>query len=315
MQGDMQTLPATSVQAVTDAAISAVWLDRFLDYADVSKASQNVYKRNLRQLFRYFYENGIRQPQRRDILQYRQHLQEKGLRATSIHAYMNAARLFFQWTAEEGLYPNVADKVKSVKVTTEHRRGYLSKENAKELLAGTAGKSEKDMRDYAILVLMMSCGLRTVEVVRADVGDIRQQGADVFLMVEGKGYQGNKTAVKVPQQVVTHITAYLRQRKAKQNEPLFSSISNQNAGSRMTTRAVSAIVKDRLKAVGIDSPFLTAHSLRHTAVTYAFLSGMDIRQVKDFARHSKIETTEIYDHSLEKQKNPCADRVAQMLFS
>lgn len=295
-------------------ALNADWFNRYLDYVDVSKTSQYAYKRNLKQLFKYFYDNGIKQPQRRDILSYRSFLQDKGLKATSIQAYMNTTRLFFRWTESEGLYPNIADHVKAVKVTKEHRKGYLQKESMKAVLEGAAGHTEKDLRDYAMLSLMVACGLRTVEVVRANVEDIRPAGAKAVLLVEGKGQQGNQTPVNVPAEVLHHLTKYLRKRKAKDGEPLFTSTSRNNTNGRMTTRAVSGIVKGHMRKVGIDSPFLTAHSLRHTAVTWSIEAGNDLLTVQEFARHGKPETTQIYIHSLKKEKNPCADCVAGMLF-
>ena len=83
----------------------------------------------------------------------------------------------------------------------------------------------------------------------------------------------------------------------------------------MTTRSVSRIVKGYLQGAGLDSDRLTAHSLRHTAVTLALLADKDITEVKGFARHENIETTLIYAHHQEKAKNTCADAVADMIFS
>ena len=82
----------------------------------------------------------------------------------------------------------------------------------------------------------------------------------------------------------------------------------------MTTRSISRLAKTTMQAAGYDSERLTAHSLRHTAVTLSILAGKDITEVKQFARHANIQTTLIYNHALEKEKNTCAAAVSAAIF-
>jgi integrase/recombinase XerC len=74
------------------------------------------------------------------------------------------------------------------------------------------------------------------------------------------------------------------------------------------------MVKNRLKEAGYNSERLTAHSLRHTAVTLSLLAGKDITEVQQFARHANIATTMIYNHSLDKAKNSCSEAIAKAIF-
>lgn len=78
----------------------------------------------------------------------------------------------------------------------------------------------------------------------------------------------------------------------------------------MTTRSVSKTAKEAMKAAGYDSERLTAHSTRHTAVTLALLNGESLEKVKQFARHANMNTTLIYAHELEQDKNDCSDVIA-----
>lgn len=57
---------------------------------------------------------------------------------------------------------------------------------------------------------------------------------------------------------------------------------------------------------GFNPPRLTAHSLRHTAMTLALKGGATLQQVQQFARHRLIETTLHYAHNLEYVQNPCS---------
>ena len=91
--------------------------------------------------------------------------------------------------------------------------------------------------------------------------------------------------------------------------PLFASIGNRNAGGRMTTRTISRMAKEAMAACGISSAKLTAHSLRHTAVTFALLGGATVQEAQAMARHASISTTMIYAHNLDRL-NAGAERAA-----
>ena len=166
-----------------------------------------------------------------------------------------------------------------------------------------------------MLTLMITGGLRTIEVVRADISDLRNIGECTALFVQGKGREEKTEYIKISPEVERAIRTYLTKRGSKdESEPLFTSTSNNNAGQRLTTRTVSEIVKGRLKSAGYDSNRLTAHSLRHTAVTLSLLAGKDITEVQQFARHSNIATTMIYNHALDKAKNSCSEAIAKAIF-
>ena len=53
---------------------------------------------------------------------------------TTVQGYLAAVKLFFQWTAQEGLYPKVADRVKGAKLDTEHKKDYLTTKQVARLL-------------------------------------------------------------------------------------------------------------------------------------------------------------------------------------
>ncbi|MBF9287413.1 site-specific integrase, partial [Staphylococcus epidermidis] len=99
-------------------------LKRFLEYLDASEKTVQTYTRALRQFFKFLYENNITQPQRADVLAFRDNLKDKGRKPTTIKSYIVAVRLFFQWTNQEGLYPNIAEKIKGAKLDQAHKKDY-----------------------------------------------------------------------------------------------------------------------------------------------------------------------------------------------
>lgn len=288
---------------------------RYIEFLDASPRTVEAYSKNLKRFFEWMQIQGILQPKRGDILAYRDYLQaEKS--ANTAQVYMVSVRLFFKWTASEGLYPNVAENIKGAKVGKEHKKDHLTSNQAKSILDAIDQSTEQGSRDYAMMLLMLTGGLRTIEVVRSQVKDLRTLGDTTVLYIHGKGRDEKDDYIKIAPVVEKAIRKYLSLKgTVKPEDYIFTSTSNNNKGKGLTTRSIRSIVKDRFRAVGLDSDRLTAHSTRHTAVTLALLNGSTVQEAQQFARHADISTTMVYAHNLEKAKNTCSDNIANSLFS
>jgi len=162
---------------------------------------------------------------------------------------------------------------------------------------------------------MVTGGLRTIEVERANIEDMKPGRTGAVLYIQGKGWDSKDQYISLAAPVEAAIRAYLLTRAGAQGkDPLFASTSNNSAGGRMTTRSISGIVKDRMRAAGIDSDRLTAHSLRHTAGTLNLLNGGTLQETQQLLRHSNINTTMIYLHNLERAANRSEQRIAAAIF-
>lgn len=288
---------------------------RFVAFLDAKPKTIQTYTRALRQLFTYFSSRGITQPKREDIIDFREELKASGHKPTTIQNYITATRLFFQWTEQEHIYPNIATHIKGAKLDKEHKKDYLTSRQVKAVLTGIDRSTLQGLRDYAIVLLMTTGALRTVEITRADVADLRTAGDNVVLYIWGKGRDEKTDYIKISEPVEKAIREYLKARGATTpEEPLFTSLSNNSKGSRMTTRAISGIAKSAMREAGYDSDKLTAHSLRHTAVTLSLLAGRPLEEVQQFARHANIATTMIYNHALDKAKNGCSEAITKAIF-
>lgn len=307
-------IQVTNTQIVEcDKRISDL-MSSFISFVDASDKTIALYKKALNKFFAYLADNGIQAPKRDDILNYKSYLLEHHKPAT-VQTYMVAVRLFFKWTAQEHLYANIADNIKTVKVSKLHKKDYLSAVQVKEILASIDVSTIQGARDYAMLSLMVTCGLRDIEVSRANIEDLRALGADTVLYVHGKGRNDKSDYVKVNYKVEKLIRAYLKARKSSDSkEPLFTSLSNNSQGKRLSTRSISGIVKTVMVKAGFNSERLTAHSLRHTAVTLSLLAGKSLDEVQQFARHSNINTTMIYNHALDMASNSCSNAVTDAIF-
>lgn len=299
---------------VTRRAITVDLFASFIEYLDASPKTVETYTRAIRQFFKYVQEKGISQPTREDIIAYREYLKGSH-KPTTVQNYIVAVRLFFQWTEQKGLYPNVAEHIKGAKLDKNHKKDYLTSRQVKKVLETAKEESLQGLRDYAILALMFTGGLRTIEVSRANIEDLRIAGDSEVLYLQGKGHEEKTDYIKLIPKVEDAIRVYLKARGTLDpTEPLFTSTSNNSRGDRISTRTISGIVKNALKNAGYDSDKLTAHSTRHTAVTLALMGGQKLEEVQQFARHKNLATTLIYAHNLDRAKNNCEATIAKAIF-
>lgn len=296
-------------------------LRHFINYIDVKSKSADTYRKGIHQFLIYtktnnikilFNDIGDRFISREDIISWREELKLKH-KPTTVQTYLTSVKLFFQWLNQEALYPNIAEHIKGVKIDKGYKKDYLTSYQSQRVLECIETNSIKGKRDYAIIALMLTCGLRTVEVVRANTEDIKNVGDYTALFVQGKGRDEKNEQVKIDPRVEEAIRSYLSVRYDR-NAALFISTSNNNNGQRMTTRSVSMLVKQALKNAGFDSDRLTAHSLRHTAGTLALINGAKLTDVQQLLRHSNINTTMIYNHAIDIASNDSVQRIANAIF-
>ena len=308
---DLVIRQATELQA---PSITEDLYKSFLSYLDASPKTVETYSKALRQLFRYFGEHGISKPSREDVLSFREALREDH-KPSTVQTYIIAIRLFFQWTAQEGLYPDIAQHIKGAKLTKEHKKDYLTSSQVKAILKRIDRTDAQGRRDFAIFALMVTGGLRDIEVHRANIEDLRTLGDSTVLYLQGKGREERAEYIKITPEVEKAIRASLTDRKSTDGKsPLFISLSTNSNGERISTRRISGTIKHYLRKAGYDSERLTAHSLRHTAVTLSLLGGKTLQEVQQFARHSNISTTQIYAHNLDRAKNNCEATIARAIF-
>lgn len=164
---------------------------------------------------------------------------------------------------------------------------YLTIEQASALLRSTEGQNQ--VRDYAILMIFLNCGIRRSELVGLNVTDIYEDR----LRVVGKGNKERFVYFGSPCRKA--IDAYMEQRKKlilTDNRALFGSRN----GNRISVTAVHRLVEKALKQAGLDATQFSAHKLRHTAATMMLSGGVDVKTVQEVLGHENLNTTQIYTH-------------------
>lgn len=301
---NMNRLPAkvTSGAIVREPAFEEL-IAGFIQAQDVRQNSRESYGKGLKKFLAWLRARGITNPDRQTILDYKTDLTASGLSSFSVSSYIVAVRKFFTWLEATRGLPNIAKGIKGAKRARGFRKDPLTLPQVKELFGSIDRRDLHGLRDYALINLLTRTGLRTIEAIRADVGDIRQQGGEALLWIQGKGRDEKDEFVLLTGETLKPVYEYLTARgPEKADAPLFASQSDRNGGGRLTTRTLRRIIKARLRAIGINSERLTAHSLRHTGITLALQAGATIQEAQALARHANINTTLIYAHNIDRIK-------------
>ena len=301
--------PAGTLAANLDQLIEG-----FLLAQDVGITSKVVYRRALKR-FKEFLSlreaaGGVGYLTKTDIVQYKSHLLAEGLSPRTGNLYLTSVRQFFKYLESNRIYPDVSAGLKGFKRSYGFNRDPLTLQQARDLLSSIDTSDMIGLRDFAMINLMLRTGLRTMEVVGSDVGDIRQTSNATLLYVRSKGKDAKDDFVVLTREAYEPIARYQAARHCTDpRAPLFVSHSNHNEGRRITTKTLRFEVKQRLLEIGVYSSRISAHSLRHTFATMALQNGATIEQVRDTLRHQNITTTQIYVHTTDRLEHAAEDTI------
>lgn len=261
-------------------------------------------------------------------------------RPNTVNQYLRSVKQFFAWTAANGIYPDIAANVHGPKIRHDtHRKDALTaaevlaietsieaqaaaqEQAAADAYKDKAGKmqrsTEQGKRLYAMYVLTVNAGLRTIEISRANVEDLVIKGGQAWLMIWGKGHSEPDQKKAIAPQVAQAIKDYLQARTDRPTgtSPLFVATGNRSGGKRLDPCTISKMLKQAMRAAGFDSTTITAHSLRHsTGTSIMQLTGNNIFEAQKYMRHTDPKTTEIYIHEGEQEETRAA-ALAQALYN
>ena len=293
----------TSNQGLTQTLNRESLLDLFISSQDRKPTTLSLYRRTMTLFFDWIDRTGrnLTTLTRPDLIEYKHDLEQAGKSGLTITSYLTSLRLFYAWLEAEGVYPNIAKVLNLPKRTKEFRHQPLSPQQAQELLSEVADSG--NLRDIALLNLLARTGIRTIEAVRADVGDIVFKGGQRVLLVKGKGRDEKDNFVILTDKTFRPIAEYLSERGCvRPTDPLFVSESNRDKGQRMTTRSISRIAKNNLRGIGLDDKVFTAHSLRHTTAVSILRAGGTLEDCQLTLRHSNPSTTQIYTAFVDEER-------------
>lgn len=290
---------------------------KFADTSQVKPSSLKSYLKGIKRFAEFCADNNITAPTFEVMVAYRKYLGEKYKSPATCNLYISGLKKFMAFLQNEGyIAKNPTELIKGFSVSSEHHsKSALTADDVKKIFATIDTSTIVGKRNAALFALLVTCGLRCIEAVRANTNDFEPVGNVIRLHVQGKGRDDKNETVNLPTSVFNLIQQYLEARGEvptdDQGTPLFTSLSrNGSFGKRITTTSISRLIKKILVSAGYNSDRLTAHSLRHTAATTAIKAGCPIREVQQMCRHKNVAVTQIYLHELEEIENSATRKAA-----
>ena len=290
-------------------------IDNYVDTLDRKEITKSSYRSILLRWANYLKSKRIYSPNKRDIIAYKEKI-AKSTGSASIQKTIVVLRGFYKYLKLSGKYDDITYGVRGAKVEKTFKKNPLEIDEIMKLISKAKEESTisiSHLRNYAIIVLMVTTGMRTIEVVRANISDLMIHKNKKRLYIQGKGRDGKDEYVKLSEEVYEVLSDYLNKRN-DDFDPLFISHKGQ-VGSRLTTRTIRGIIKDLLRAIDIDDKRYSAHSLRHSLATILIKNAHGtLAEAQQILRHKDISTTEIYNHALMREENDGEIKVANLLL-
>lgn len=230
------------------------------------------------------------------LLEFRATLLERNLSASTINVKLSAVRKLLGEAKRAGVI-GVEEASQMSDVPNLPQRGtrlgnWLTREQAKELLAVPDRSTLKGKRDFVILALLTGCALRRNELAMLDVETIQlREGRWVIADLEGKGRRVRTVAI--PVWVKHGINAWMTAAGIEDGR-LLRRIrkGGKKIEDRLSDWAIWSVVEQAAKQIGIER--FGAHDLRRTCAKLCRKAGGDLEQIKFLLGHSSIQTTERY---------------------
>jgi site-specific recombinase XerD len=237
----------------------------------------------------------IERVDRRTVRSYLGYLLEAGLSKKSIARKLAAIRSFFSFLVRLDLLK--LNPARSVTTPKLERRlpSFLDEKSVAKLMDIPDQNTATGQRDWAILELLYSTGMRLAELVQLSIGDI--DFVKETVRVYGKG--SKQRIVPLGRKAREALEVYLKSREQLLTQD--TTLDDRKAvfltihGRRIYPKAVHLLVNDaigRVSEVEQKSP----HVLRHTFATHLLDRGADLRAVKELLGHESLSTTQIYTH-------------------
>ncbi len=188
----------------------------------------------------------------------------------------------------------------------------ITVEQARKLLASIELKSLLDVRDRAVIAVLIYTAARAGAVAKLRLGDLTSDGPQFVLRFDEKGHKARAIPVRHDLQVMLQEYLFAAGLDEQPKEsPLFRT---RGPGGRMSARPMSGIdvcrmVKRRLMTAGL-STVISPHSFRSMAATDLLLQGVRLEDVQYLLGHADARTTRLYDRRRKQVTRNIVERIS-----
>jgi integrase len=276
-----------------------------------SVSGQRTYDHAIREFVAWYCSEPRLSFNRTVVLPYSIHLEQRKYAPATINLRLAAVRRIAYEAADAGLLsPELAAgirRVKGVRRIGVRLGNWLTPERGRRLLESAAPSSARDLRDHAIVAMLIGCGLRRAELLALRVESI-QQREEHWVIADLVGKGGHVRTVPIPIWVKSKVDAWLAA-AAITRGPVFRAINKAGRvwGDGMSPKVLWDVVRTAAARAGIDK--LAPHDLRRTCARLCHLAGGELDQIQFLLGHVSIQTTERYLGCKQKLRIAVNDRL------
>jgi len=219
---------------------------------------------------------------RKEIGVYVDHLLRRGRTPKTITCHLQTIRLFFDYLMNEERISMVNPVTRISLRLPKPLPRHLKDDQVTKLFAVIT-----DLRDRAMFMLMLRCGLRVEEVAHLTVDEIEYGRRQIFVS-HGKGAKDR--VVYMSEDARSALLSYLAKRSSKARG-LFLVQKGPMRGRPLSVRGIQKRIEYYARKSGLN---VSCHQLRHTMATQLLNDDADLATIQDLLGHGQITTTQRY---------------------
>jgi site-specific recombinase XerD len=276
-----------------------------------SQSSQRSYDHAIREFIDWYCSEPRLAFNRTVVTRYRISLEQAHYASSTINLRLAAIRRLAYEAADCGLLsPDLAAGIRRVKGVKKHgvRIGnWLTAEQGKRLLAAFDNGRLRGKRDYAMVAVLLGCGLRRAEAAALTVETL-QQREEHWVIADLVGKGGHVRTVPVPIWVKAAVDDWLHAAEVDAG-PVFRAINKaQRVGkSAFSPKVIWGVVKAASAKCSLEN--VAPHDLRRTCARLCHEAGGELEQVQFLLGHVSVQTTERYLGCKQRLRNAVNDRI------
>ena len=205
----------------------------------------------------------------------------------------SALRTFLRFGFQQGYFQHRLDRavptLRTYKLSTVPRA--LTEEQAQRVVNAVDALTHSGRRDYAILQLLHTYGVRGGQVRALKMEDIRWVDNQILFRASKNG---KDSLLPLSVEVGQSLLDYLRYARPRCSYPHVFLTCRAPYRPLTSSSSLSAIVERHIRAAGIDVPSKGAHAFRHGFATRMVAKGHSLKEIADVLGHRHLSTTFIY---------------------
>ncbi len=226
-------------------------------------------------------------------------LMAKGIQPRSVNRKLSTLKSFYKYLLKNGrISKSPLLKVTAPKVS-KRLPIFLDEQSMAKLVVKPESNEYQSFRDYIIVKLFYSTGLRVSELASLKCADINFSQKNIKVL--GKG--NKERIMPLEKSILEELKLYMLIREEQLQDKLSEALFLSNRLSPIYPRAIHRIVTCQIAMVSkIEKK--SPHILRHTFATHLLNHGAEINAIKELLGHANLSATQVYTHnSIEKLKN------------